>query len=232
MSGSDKSQKAYWQTGETLAWICTRSLDVVAQLRGDDTLAGVYVALSMNAARDDGASELLSVTGAAAELVAKCEAGRLIASGLQWCRAEPGVYGIRTGYRERRDIPTIEWCQPGASLQERRSKIGLWLSPKSDADHWSALLFDRQIVQALWPASLGSATAAAETRARSWLAAEVAQGPPKGTKQFYRAEIERLFGVTARGFMRVWDAATKVHGAEAWTKSGPRSKSRTGNSSQ
>lgn len=217
MSKATRATRAFWNTSAVLVWIGTRDLDAVESASLSDSLLHATVTLAYWQ-NENGQADLVWLSPAIAELQSFCREGRIVASGIL------NRWGEEGQPFDRRPIPAEAWCERGAALQERRGELELWFTPRSEGDHWTALLFKGTAVQACWPASKAILTIAVEKRAGQWLAAEVAKGPPTKPKADYEAELKGLYSIGHRAFLRVWDAATSVPGAEAWRKSGPKPK--------
>ena len=68
-------------------------------------------------------------------------------------------------------------------------------------------------------------TAAAATKCRKWLIAQMRQGPPAKMRDEYKAEAIDLFpGLSGRGFLLAWDNAKTQVGDATWSRPGPKSK--------
>lgn len=68
------------------------------------------------------------------------------------------------------------------------------------------------------------ATAKAEHQCRKWLLEKMSGGgKQEKTKSAYRAEAKNKFGVSARGFDRVWGSAVSESGNSDWSKPGRKS---------
>lgn len=111
------------------------------------------------------------------------------------------------------------------------AKYGLYAhSPHFDGpcgteatDEKTSLRFKRGDILKRWPPInegplIKKATIASERRCREWLLSEVKKGPKMKTKNEYRNEAFRLFGVSKRGFDRAWTEATRNN--PEWTKAG------------
>jgi hypothetical protein len=63
--------------------------------------------------------------------------------------------------------------------------------------------------------------AEAETACRDWLASMMEAGRPAKTKEGYRIEAQRTYGVSQRGFLRAWSSATAATGKKMRPGAGP-----------
>lgn len=217
MSENGSGRQVYWRPSAVLAWICTRDLGAVDSASEENSFLQVTVAVS-DWERRTGSDALMGPVAARHQLQNLCREGQLTATGILHRRASFGDPS------DRGPVPIESWCEPGAGLQERRRELELWFSPRSNGDHWTALLYRRTAVQDCWPASQSALTIAAETKAGQWLATEVAKGPPVKPKRNYEVELKELYSIGHRAFLRAWDAATLAPGAEAWRKSGRKRK--------
>jgi hypothetical protein len=82
-------------------------------------------------------------------------------------------------------------------------------------------VFDRWLI-ATCRANKKRSTVAAENRCREWLVEEIRKGPQAGNKASYAEKAQKSFGVSARGFVRIWRKALAQANNQDWSKPGRR----------
>lgn len=82
-------------------------------------------------------------------------------------------------------------------------------------------VFDKWLI-ATCRANKKRSTVAAENRCREWLVEEIRKGPQAGNKASYAEKAQKSFGVSARGFVRIWRKALAQANNQDWSKPGRR----------